>query len=122
MARSRERAVAGVTSGTLGPGQSVTWRATHFGIPFHLTSRITQHDAPHRFVDEQVRGPFQRWWHEHEHEFVREGTSTRMRDTIEFAAPCGPFGILTERIVLERYMVRLISERNAWLNQELEAA
>ena len=33
-ARSRERAIAGVTTGTIGLGEQVTWRATHFGIPF----------------------------------------------------------------------------------------
>lgn len=30
-ARTRERAVAGVTSGLLGPGDQVTWEAVHFG-------------------------------------------------------------------------------------------
>jgi hypothetical protein len=32
MVRSRERAVAGVTEGELDLGDTVTWRARHFGV------------------------------------------------------------------------------------------
>ena len=41
-----------------GQGETVTWRAKHFGITWALTSRIVVADAPTLFVDEQVRGPF----------------------------------------------------------------
>ena len=58
MGRSKERAVAGVTEGEMSLGDSVTWRAMHFGVPFRMTSAITAYDRPHRFVDEQARGPF----------------------------------------------------------------
>ncbi|NJM41916.1 MAG: hypothetical protein HC853_14760 [Anaerolineae bacterium] len=36
------RAIAGVTSGLIGLGQEVTWRARHFGIWQSLTVRITE--------------------------------------------------------------------------------
>ncbi|PFG43570.1 hypothetical protein ATJ88_2269 [Isoptericola jiangsuensis] len=73
MGASGERAVAGVTSGVLRPGDTVTWQARHFGLPFRMTARVTAHDAPHRFVDEQVSGPFRRWWHEHRFDDRRSG-------------------------------------------------
>jgi hypothetical protein len=53
-----ERAVAGVTSGRMGLGDEVTWEARHLGKTRGLTSRITEHDRPHRFVDEMVTGAF----------------------------------------------------------------
>lgn len=118
MAGSKERAIAGVTHGEIGPGERVTWRARHFGIPFRLTSEITAFERPVRFVDEQVSGPFARWWHEHE--FIDQGTETLMIDRIEFRAPFGVLGRLVEKLVLERYMERLIRCRNAWLRAELE--
>ena len=65
MSDSGERAVAGVTSGQIGLGEEVTWRARHFGIWFTMTSRIVELDRPHRFVDEQVKGPFRSFVHEH---------------------------------------------------------
>ena len=67
MAGSKERAIAGVTAGPIGLGEEVTWRAVHFGVPFRMTSRVTELERPRRFVDEQVRGPFH--WFRHEHLF-----------------------------------------------------
>ncbi len=117
MGDSGERVVGGVAEGVMGLGDEVTWRARHFGVPFTMTSRITALEAPRRFVDEQVRGPFERWWHEHV--FDEVDGRTRMLDRIEFASPVGPVGRIVDRLVLEQYMTRLIERRNAWLAAEL---
>lgn len=113
MADSRERAVAGTTSGLISPGEEVTWRAWHFGIPIRMTSRITAMDAPRSFVDEQVRGPFR--YFRHTHEFTEGPGGTTMVDRIEFAAPFGPLGRLVEKLVLARYLQQLIETRNQYL-------
>lgn len=113
MAASGEQAIAGVTTGGIGLGESVTWRARHFGIWFTMTSRITEWDPPRSFVDEQVHGPFARFRHEHRFEEVETGT--QMVDDITFDAPMGPIGDLVERIVLGDYLRRLIEERNRHL-------
>lgn len=118
MARSRERAVAGVTSGRIGLGETVTWRARHFGIWFTLTTRITALDQGRRFVDEQVSGPFRSF--RHEHVFTREGDTTLMRDVVTVASPV--FGRLAERAVLVPYLRRLIRERNRHLLGVLDRA
>lgn len=68
MAGSREKAVAGVTTGLLGMGDSVTWQARHFGLPFRMTVKIVSWHRPNSFVDEQTRGPFHSWRHEHRFE------------------------------------------------------
>lgn len=115
MSRSRERAVSGVTSGRIELGESVTWRARHFGVWFTLTSRITDLARPRRFVDEQVRGPF-RAFH-HEHVFTRDGDDTIMVDTLTIASPVG--GRLAERVILVPYLRRLIRHRNAHLLMSL---
>jgi ligand-binding SRPBCC domain-containing protein len=118
MSESGERAVAGVTSGQLGLGETVTWRARHFGIPFTMTSKITAWERPRRFVDEQVRGPFRSFHHEHRFEAL-DGTTT-MTDRIRFDAPLGPIGRLVERVVLGRYLHKLIAERGQYLKAEAE--
>lgn len=64
MSEAGEVAIGGVTSGVMGPGDTVTWRARHFGLMFRMTSAITDHEYPDRFVDEQQHGPFRRWWHD----------------------------------------------------------
>ncbi|WP_029291241.1 SRPBCC family protein [Cellulomonas sp. HZM] len=120
MHESGERAVAGVTHGVMGFGDTVTWRARHFGIPFVMTSRIAEYERPRRFVDEQVSGPFRRWWHEHRFEPVPGGTL--MTDVVEYVSPAGSVGRLVDRAVLERYMTRLLEQRNRWLAEELSMA
>ena len=44
-----ESAAVGVTSGLINLGESVTWRARHFGVWQRLTSRTTERDRPRRF-------------------------------------------------------------------------
>ena len=120
MAKSGERAVAGVTSGVMKLGDSVTWQARHFGISFRMTSAITEYERPERFVDEQRRGPFQRWWHEHTFT-VLAPDRTLMVDRVEFRSPFGPIGLLADVIMLDRYMTGLLRQRNDWLKSTLEA-
>lgn len=115
MARSGERAVGGVTSGTIGLGETVTWRARHFGIVWTMTSRITALERPHRFVDEQVRGPFRSF--RHEHRFEREGDGTVMTDTITLRSPL--LGWIVEPLLLRPYLQRLIRSRNRVLVSSL---
>ncbi|GAA1318675.1 SRPBCC family protein [Leucobacter albus] len=115
LSHSGERAIAGVTSGMIGLGETVTWRARHFGVWFTMTSKITELDRPHRFVDEQVQGPFKRF--HHVHEFATEHGATIMSDTITVASPV--FGRLAERLVLVPYLRRLIRTRNEHLVRSL---
>ncbi len=118
MEESGEEAVGGVTSGLIGLGETVTWRAKHFGITWRMTSQITELERPLRFVDEQQSGPFRAFRHEHVFEATADGT--RMTDHITFDAPFGPLGDLVERLILRSYLPKLIVERNQYLRTQLE--
>ncbi|MER1996636.1 MAG: SRPBCC family protein [Arthrobacter sp.] len=113
MARSREQAVAGVTTGLISLGEDVTWRAWHFGVPLRMTSRITAMKVPDFFIDEQVKGPFRRF--RHVHEFAEDTDGTVMIDRVVFEAPFGPLGRLVEKLVLGRYLRNLVESRNRFL-------
>lgn len=117
--RTEERAVGGVTSGLIGAGQQVTWRARHFGVRQTLTSRITAYDRPHHFRDSQVRGAFRRF--DHDHWFTPEGRGTRVREVFDYDAPLGVLGRLAERLVLTRYMRRFLAERMAVVRSVAES-
>lgn len=86
----------------------MTWRAWHFGVPIQMTRRITQMESPDCFVDD--KGPFRRF--RHVHEFNEDFHGTTMVDRIEFAAPFGPVGRLVERLILARYLHKLIEARS----------
>jgi ligand-binding SRPBCC domain-containing protein len=118
MTASRERAVAGRTSGPIALGETVTWRARHFGLWWTLQSRITAMTPPTGFSDEQVRGPFA--WFRHEHRFETSGSGTVMVDRWSHASPLGPLGWLADRVVVGRYMRGLLETRNAALKVEAE--
>jgi ligand-binding SRPBCC domain-containing protein len=120
MSGSGERAIGGVTSGAMELGDTVTWRARHFGVAFRMTAVITEYQYPSRFVDEQLHGPFRRWWHEHTFKTAANG-ETVMTDVVQFQSPLGPLGSLADRLVLDRYMPCLLRQRNAWLKATLEA-
>ena len=57
-AKTNEKAIAGVTSGLIKAGETVTWEATHFGIRQTLTSKITAFEEPFHFRDEMLQGTF----------------------------------------------------------------
>ena len=69
MESSGEKAVAGRTSGLIGLGEEVTWRARHFGIVHEHCSRITAFDRPRHFRDRMVQGRFKSFEHDHFFEF-----------------------------------------------------
>lgn len=88
-----ERAIAGATSGLIGPDQEVTWQGRHFGISITHTSRITKYEFPNYFQDCVVHGSFRRFCHDHY--FEGYGVSTRMKDVMEFEAPCDHWEFLS---------------------------
>lgn len=110
MARYGETMIAGPTGGTFAEGSTVTWRARHFGIPFRLTTIVFDIDAPRRFCDRQIKGPFGAF--HHEHAFLEHPDGTLMRDTIAFRSPFGFLGALVDRLFMREYLRRLIAERN----------
>lgn len=118
-ASAHERPIAGVLTGEMRLGDTVTWEAVHFGIKQHLTSRITAYERPSRFTDEMVAGIFRQL--QHTHLFVPQPYGTLMIDEFTFQAPLGVLGRLAETLFLTRYMKSLLLVRNRYLKQVAES-
>ena len=114
-----ERAIAGVTSGLIGPGQEVTWRAKHFGVWQTLTVRITVFERPTHFTNVMLLGAFRRM--EHHHYFEQSAGGTTMRDVFTFQPPLGLLGRLAEAVFLTRYMRSFLIERNRVIKATAES-
>jgi ligand-binding SRPBCC domain-containing protein len=110
-AQTGERAIAGVTRGLVGLGETVTWQGRHFGILLTHETLITQYERPSYFQDIMVKGAFQSFVHDHYFEPMGS-TGTLMRDQLQFSAPFGPLGLLAESVALRRYLTRFLEERN----------
>ncbi|HEV7701223.1 MAG TPA: SRPBCC family protein [Pyrinomonadaceae bacterium] len=117
-AQTSERAVAGVTVGMIGLGQTVTFEGRHFGLTQRLTVRVIEFDRPRRFVDAMTGGSFRFFVHAHEFE-ERDGI-TFMRDSLEWESPLGIVGRLFDRLFLIRHMRELVTRRNIQLQDLAE--
>jgi ligand-binding SRPBCC domain-containing protein len=113
-----EQAIAGKTSGLIELGETVTWRAKHFGIRQDLTSKITEFNSPTFFVDEMVRGTFKSI--RHEHRFSEVDAHTVMKDVFVFESPFGILGKLANWLILKRYMTNLLTKRNQVIKDTAE--
>jgi ligand-binding SRPBCC domain-containing protein len=118
-AQTSERVVAGVASGLIGPGQTVTWEGRHFGFMLRHTSVISAYDKPIYFQDAMTEGMFRSF--EHDHHFGANAGGAMMRDELRFASPFGPLGRVVDTLILKRYLTDFLMERNAIIRRVAES-
>jgi ligand-binding SRPBCC domain-containing protein len=118
MQHTKEKAIAGKTSGLIGLNDWVTWQANHFGLKFNMTIRISEYVANDYFIDEIVKGPFKLL--RHLHQFKQAGSFTIMTDEFIFRSPLGYLGKLTDKFLMEKYMRNLLLKRNQVIKQAAE--
>jgi ligand-binding SRPBCC domain-containing protein len=108
-ATTKEKAVAGITQGHLEKGDSVTWEAIHLGIKQRLTAKVIYMEKPVKFIDVMVKGAFHSFTHTHE--FVEHADGTFMIDTFDYKSPFGLFGVIADKLFLEKYMTSFLVNR-----------
>jgi len=86
---------------TMRVGTLITYRLHLHGVPISWLTSIQDWDPPHRFIDQQVRGPFALWHHTHEL-FPSGPDGTRMRDTVRYSIGYGALGELAHRVLVRR--------------------
>ncbi|MGB0124161.1 MAG: SRPBCC family protein [Silvibacterium sp.] len=118
-ATTGERVIAGVTSGLIGLGENVTWRAKHFGVWQEFTSEITALDRPKSFQDKMIRGAFRSFEHDHLFAETEDGT-TEMQDVLRFTAPVPLLSRIAE-LLLRPYMGGFLRERNQVIKKAAES-
>jgi len=88
------------------PGARVDYRLKLRGLPLRWQSEITAWQPPHRFVDEQRRGPYRLWWHEHD--FERRDGGTLARDRVRYSVWGGA---LIDRLLVRRDVAEIFAFR-----------
>lgn len=109
-AKTKEKAIAGRTSGLCELGDEITWRAKHFGFYQTLSSKITKLKAPFHFQDCMLEGAFS--FIKHDHFFEEKSGVTTMRDVFSYGVPYGIFGKLFNSFILKKYMINFLTARN----------
>jgi ligand-binding SRPBCC domain-containing protein len=116
--QTKEKAIAGVTSGLIGLNEIVTWEAIHFGVKMRLTSKITEFNFPSYFVDEMVKGPFKRI--RHVHHFIEDKNGTKVIDSFDYTSPLGILGKIADQLFLREYMKKFLLIRNQYIKELAE--
>ncbi len=119
VASSREQAIDGVTTGLIGLGEEVEWRAMHFGIWLKMRVGITALDRPRYFQDAMINGIFR--YFRHDHIFEERKMNTLMIDRLEFQSPPPLLGYLIDVVVLRPHLRRLLETRNRTLKAVAES-
>lgn len=110
MSKHKETANAGVTTGLINMGETITWEAIHFGVKQKLTSQITMFDRPVHFRDSMVKGTFARF--DHDHFFSEANLGTIIKDVFDYDSPLGILGNIADALFLEKYIKKILEERN----------
>jgi len=93
-------------------GAKIDYRMRIHGFPLRWRSWITVWDPPRRFVDEQVRGPYRLWVHNHTFEASPEGTI--VSDHVRYQ-PIG--GWIVDRLLVRRDVQRIFEYREKRLQE-----
>ena len=90
----------------------IDYRISIHGFPIGWRTEIVEWDPPHRFVDEQLKGPYTLWHHTHSFE-ERDG-GTCCRDDVRYR-PYG--GMLMNALFVRRDVKRIFAYRRKRLNE-----
>jgi ligand-binding SRPBCC domain-containing protein len=97
-------------------GLRIDYRLRLRGLPLRWQSEITAWEPPVRFVDEQRRGPYRAWIHEHTFE-ARDG-GTLARDHVRYAVA---LDFLVHRLFVRPDMERIFQFRSEALRKRFPA-
>jgi ligand-binding SRPBCC domain-containing protein len=88
-------------------GTRIEYRLRIHGFPVTWVSAITAWDPPHRFVDEQRKGPYLLWIHEHR--FAEGKGHTLVMDRVRYAVPGGA---LIHKLFVKRDVDKIFDYRS----------
>lgn len=90
---------------TVRQGTRIRYRLKLHGIPMSWESRITEYEVNSHFADEQITGPYARWYHRHSFRTVAGGVE--MTDEVDYRLPFGPLGRFVHWLIV-RHQLRSI--------------
>ena len=82
---------------TIERGTILEYALSMRGLPLRWKTMIAEVNAPQRFVDVQLHGPYALWEHTHGFRAVEGGTE--IADTVVYSLPFAPFGEIARSFV-----------------------
>ena len=82
--------VLGKSTDQIKTGTFIDYKLSVHGIPLKWKTEILEFTVNERFIDNQVKGPYNKWFHIHE--FIPLGNGTLMIDNVTYKEPFGCLG------------------------------
>ncbi len=98
-------------------GTLIDYKLRVRGIPLRWRTLISAWEPPHRFMDEQLRGPYRQWIHEHTFE-ERDG-GTLARDVVRYSVFGGA---LVDWLFVRRDVEKIFAYREKRMKELLRPA
>jgi len=98
-------------------GTIIDYTIRLFCIPIHWRILITEFDPPHKFVDEQLKGPYL-FWH-HTHIFKEKDGGVEMIDRVLYAIPMGLLGRFMHFIWIKNDLKKIFLHRKQVIDKKL---
>jgi ligand-binding SRPBCC domain-containing protein len=98
------------------PGIIISYKVRPFlNLPVTWVTEITHVEDKKYFVDEQRKGPFNMWHHEHRLEAIPGGVL--MTDVLSYIPPMGVLGDIANAVFISRQVDRIFSYRKKRLTE-----
>ena len=107
--------ILAMDSPSIQEGTRIRYRLSVAGIPMSWESRITEYADQSHFADEQVTGPYARWYHRHTFRAVTGGVE--MTDHVEYTLPFGPLGRFVHWLVVRQQLRAIFDYRNKVISE-----
>ena len=96
-------------------GTRIRYRLRLHGVPLTWRSRIAEYVEGERFADEQVTGPYRRWYHQHLFREMDGGVA--IEDIVDYEMPFGVLGRLAHAVVVRRQLTSIFDYRTLQIAQ-----
>jgi ligand-binding SRPBCC domain-containing protein len=112
---------------TVYAGQVMTYDVKPlFGIPMGWMTEITHVEPLRYFVDEQRKGPYKLWHHQHHFKTIEGGTE--MIDLVHYRLPFGIIGNIANSLLVKKELEKIFAYRynkiigmfGRWEEEEME--
>ena len=96
-------------------GTRIGYRLQIHGLPVRWVSEIVTWEPPYRFIDQQIRGPYRLWIHEHR--FLDDCNGTVCQDTVRYSLWGGA---LVNHLLVKKKIEHIFDYRQKKLRELLE--
>lgn len=96
-------------------GALIDYKIKLNGIPFNWKTEIAEWKVNERFVDQQIKGPYQIWHHTHSFKSVDGGTE--MTDEVKYLSPGWIIEPLIQALFIKKKVESIFDYRNSKLKE-----